>query len=182
MSETPAAAPDPGSRAFLEAEGFTGFVTNGQLHAERCERVPDERGVYVLVRDSVAPAEFMVRSTAPVWRGEDPTRPIDELQQRWVLGAQLLYVGRAAGTGVRGRLHQRIKRLLRFGHGKVVAHWGGRFVWQLRDHAGVRVAWKPCDDPAAECARLLARFTGHYGVPPFANEAGPESDADADET
>ncbi len=172
---------DPGSRAFLEAEGFAGFVGNGQLHADRAERVPDERGVYALVRESLVAPEFMVRSTAPVWRREDPTRPVDELLQRWVMGAQLLYLGCAAGPGVRSLLRQRIKRLLRFGHGKVVAHWGARFVWQLRDHAGVRVAWKVCDDPAAEHARLLARFTSHYGVLPFANETGPGSDADADE-
>ncbi len=177
MTESPTAS-DPGSRAFLESRGFTGFVANGQLHAERAGRVPDATGVYALVRESHAPAEFLPRSTAPAWRGEDPTRPVDDLAQRWVMGAQLLYVGVAPGAGVRARLQQRIKRLLRFGHGRVVAHWGGRRVWQLRDHAVVRVAWWPCDDPRAEARRLVDAFVQAYGAPPFANDPGESDDAD----
>lgn len=162
---------DPGSRAFLEAQGFEGFFTTGQLHAERCEGLPNERGVYAVVRESLAKPEFMPRSTAPAYRGENPSRPIDELTLRWVKGAQLLYVGRAAGPGVRSLLKQRIKRYLRFGRGKVVGHWSGRFVWQLCDHAALRVAWKRTgdEDPAAVEARLLSLFVQRYEALPFAN-------------
>jgi len=173
QSPGPAAgnAADPGSRAFLEAQGFEGFFTVGQLHADRCEIVPNERGVYALVRESLDPPQFMPRSTAPAYRGEDPTRPIEELLQRWVHGAQVLYLGRASGPGVRSLLRQRIKRYLRFGRGSVVGHWDGRFVWQLRDHSALRVAWKPtgAEDPAEVEARLQAGFQRHYGAPPFAN-------------
>lgn len=168
------ASPSAGSRAELEALGFTGFARTGQLHAERCEPVPDATGVFAIVRDATTAPEFMARSTAPVWRGMDPTRPADELLARWVAGAQVLFVARAAGTGVRGRLHQRIKRLLRFGHGRVVAHWSGRFVWQLRDHSGLRVAWRECASAAdAEAleAMLLERFVSRFGARPFANDA-----------
>ena len=86
-------------------------------------------------------------------------------------GAQVLYLGRACGPGVRSLLRQRVKRYLRFGHGRVVGHWGGRFVWQLRDHGTLRVAWKPTgdEDPALVEARLQARFREHYGMLPFAN-------------
>ena len=45
----------PGSRAFLEAEGFEGFFTVGQLHAEACEGLPNEPGVYAIVRESLDP-------------------------------------------------------------------------------------------------------------------------------
>ena len=45
-------AADPGSRAFLESQGFGGFFGVGQLHAERCEGVPNERGVYAMLRES----------------------------------------------------------------------------------------------------------------------------------
>src|SRR5436190_2859105 len=89
----------PGSRAFLEAEGFEGFFTVGQLYAEGCEGLPDEPGVYAIVRESLDRPEFLTRSVAPVYRHEDPTRPVDELQQRWVPGAQVLYFGRACGPG-----------------------------------------------------------------------------------
>jgi len=165
------AGSDPGSRAFLEAQGFEGFVATGQLHAERCERLPNQRGVYAVLRESPWPPEFVPRSTAPAYRGVDPSRPIAELEARWVPGAQVLYFGRACGPGVRSLLRQRVKRFMRFGHGRVVGHWGGRFVWQLRDHAGLVVAWKPTPeaDPAQVEASLQAGFVRHYGVMPFAN-------------
>ena len=161
----------PGSRAFLEAEGFEGFFTVGQLHAEGCEGLPNEPGVYAIVRESLDPPEFLSRSIAPIYRCQDPTRPIDELKQRWVPGAQVLYLGCARGPGVRSLLRQRVKRYLRFGHGRVVGHWGGRFVWQLRDHSALRVAWKAAgaQDPAQAEAHLLARFHEQHGVLPFAN-------------
>ena len=162
---------DPGSRAFLEAEGFEGFFTVGQLHAEACEGLPNEPGVYAIVRESLDPPAFLTKSVAPIYRHEDPTRPVDELTERWVPGAQLLYLGGARGPGVRSLLRQRVKRYLRFGHGKVVGHWGGRYVWQLRDHGTLRVAWKSTgtEDPAQVEARLQDRFREHHGMPPFAN-------------
>jgi hypothetical protein len=162
---------DPGSRAFLEAEGFEGFFTVGQLHAEGCEGLPNEPGVYAMVRESLDPPEFLANSVAPIYRGQNPTLPIEALSARWVAGAQVLYFGRAPGPGVRSLLRQRVKRYLRFGHGKVVGHWGGRFVWQLRDHAALRVAWKPADagNVIPTEARLQVRFREHYGVLPFAN-------------
>ena len=161
----------PGSRAFLEAEGFEGFFTVGRLHSEGCDGLPNEPGVYAMVREWLAPPEFLVRSIAPVWRGQDPTQPIEALRERWVPGAQVVYLGRAPGPGVRSLLRQKVKRYLRFGHGKVVGHWDGRFVWQLRDHAGLRVAWKTTDaeDVSPTEARLRTRFREHYGVLPFAN-------------
>jgi hypothetical protein len=163
--------PAPGSRSFLEAEGFEGFFTVRQLHAEGCEGLPNEPGVYAIVRESLDLPEFLTRSVGPIYRGKDPTRPVDELKQRWVTGAQMLYVGRACGPGVRSLLRQRVKRYLRFGHGRVVGHWGGRFVWQLCDHTTLQVAWKSTglEDPSPVEARLQARFREHYSVLPFAN-------------
>jgi hypothetical protein len=161
----------PGSRTFLEAQGFEGFFIVGQLHAEGCEGLPNEPGVYAIVRESLAPPEFLVKSVAPIYRGQDPTQPIDALTQRWVPGAQVLYFGRAPGPGVRSLLRQRVKRYLRFGHGRVVGHWGGRFVWQLRDHTALRVCWKTtrAEDATPTETALQARFREHYGVLPFAN-------------
>lgn len=162
----------PGSITHLEDEGFDGFLTVGQLHADQCATVPDARGVYVVIRESGETPRFLARSTAPSWRGMDPTRPVEDLAERWVPGAPLLYVASAPGPGVRHLLRQRVKRLLRFGHGRVVGHWGGRLVWQLGDRSALRVAWQATgdDDPEPIATRLLERFVRHFGRPPFAND------------
>lgn len=175
----------PDSIAALEAAGFAGFLTIGQLHTNSCLDVPNARGVYVVLTRSSAPHQFRLQSSAPVWRGKEPAVPLDELAEHWVSGATVLYVGRARGPGVRSRLRQRIKRYLRFGHGKVVAHWGGRLIWQLGEVSRLAVAWRASDDsedPAEVEARLLRDFEEHYGALPFANLRGESvSDYDVDE-
>jgi len=162
---------DPGSIAFLRSERFEGFRTVSQLNADRCEEVPSIRGIYAIVRESLAPPLFMPRSPAARFRDTDPTIPVDELEKLWMPGAQILYFGRARGPGVRSLLQQRVKRYLRFGHGRHVAHWGGRAIWQLSDRSSLRVAWKPTpdDDPARAEAEYEARFERRYGALPFAN-------------
>jgi hypothetical protein len=162
---------DPGSIAFLESEGFEGFRTVGQLYADGCEEIPNLRGIFAIVRESLAPPEFLAKSPAARFRDTDPTLPIEELETLWVPGAQILCFGRARGPGVRSLLKQRIKRYLRFGHGRHVAHWGGRAIWQLSDRSTLRVAWKPTpkDDPARAEGAYQDRFERHYGALPFAN-------------
>ena len=171
----------PISAAMLEAEGFAGFVTIGQLHRSGCAEVPDERGVYVVLVRGDAPHGFLARSTAPLWRKQDPTEREDVLAAHWVEGARLLYVGLAPGPGVRSRLRQRVKRFLRFGHGSVVAHWAGRYIWQLRESSRLEVAWRSCgeaEDPAAIERALLARFERQHGALPFANARGVSATED----
>lgn len=171
MNERGGPAADPGSIAFLESEGFVGFRAVAQLQADRCEEIPNERGIYAMVRASLQPPRFLPRSPAPRFRDTDPTIPIEELEKLWVPGAQILYFGRARGPGVRTRLRQRVKRYLRFGSGRHVSHWDGRAIWQLGDASALRVAWKPMpkDDPARTEERYQDEFERHYGALPFAN-------------
>jgi len=180
---------DADSAGSPEAEGFAGFLTIGQLHRSDCLEVPDEPGVYIVLARGQAPHGFLRRNTAPVWRGQDPTLPVETLGARWVEGAELLYASAAPGPGVRSRLRQRIKRFLRFGHGKVVAHWSGHAIWQLKESSRLVIAWRECvsaEEASRLSAELLARFERQHGVPPFANlrdEAavtGDESGAEAD--
>ena len=116
-------------------------------------------------------AAVLAKSTAARFRDTDPTIPVDELERLWVPTAQVLCFSRARGPGVRSLLKQRVKRYLRFGHGRYVAHWGGRAIWQLRDAGGLLVAWKPTprDDPARAEGAYQDRFERHYGALPFAN-------------
>jgi hypothetical protein len=159
-------------KALLEDLGFRGFRSVSHLQRTRCLDVPVERGVYVVVRDTDLPPEFMTRSVGGWYRQKDPSVPVDELAASWVEGAQVLYLGRARGPGVRSLLQQRVKRYIRFGQGKAIAHWGGRFIWQLRDHVALELAWRVAnadEDPARIEASLLDEFVLRYGRLPFAN-------------
>jgi hypothetical protein len=153
----------------LRAAGFEGFATVSDLIGSRCAEVPVARGVYVVVRESAEAPRFLPKSVGGHYRRKDPTEAVADLEAKWVPGAIILYFGRAAGPGVRSLLQQRVKRYIRFGGGRVVSHWGGRYVWQLTDHRSLRFAWKPCDDPIAEEARLLSTFERCHGALPFAN-------------
>lgn len=161
------------SREALEAEGFAGFLAIGQLFRESAASAPDAPGVYVVLLAGEAPHAILPRSRAPHWRGQDASFPTETLAQRWVSGTALLFVGVAPGPGVRNRIHQRVKRFLRFGHGAVVGHWNGRAIWQLGEASRLAVAWRPCADAAeAEAlgASLLERFRAEHAALPFANE------------
>lgn len=162
---------DPGSIAFLVSEGFEGFRSIAQLFADQCEELPNIRGLFCVARKSLDPPQFLPKSTAARFRDTNPTIPIDELEKLWVPGAQVLCFSRARGPGVRSLLKQRVKRFLRFGHGRHVAHWGGRAIWQLRDQSALIVAWKPTpkDDPARIEGAYQDGFERHYGALPFAN-------------
>jgi hypothetical protein len=64
----PGVTSDPGSIAFLVQEGFVGFRTVGQLHANGCEEVPSVRGIFAVVRQSLDPPRFLPRSPAARFR------------------------------------------------------------------------------------------------------------------
>ena len=158
--------------ALLRETGFRGFHSVSHLQRTRCLEVPVERGVYAVVRDTELPPEFMERSVGGWYRQKDPSVAVNELVANWVEGARVLYLGRARGPGVRSLLQQRVKRYIRFGQGKAIAHWGGRFIWQLRDHAALEFAWRVAtadEDPANIEATLLEAFKARHDRLPFAN-------------
>jgi hypothetical protein len=164
----------------LRAVGFDGFATVAELAGSRCAEVPVARGVYLVVREPALPPKFMPSSAAGMFRGQKASVKPETLAEKWVRDAIVLYVGQAGGTGVRGQLQQRIKRYIRFGSGKSVAHWGGRYVWQLADHRRLRFAWMPSEEPAALEARMLEVFAARFGALPFANLREESGAADAD--
>ena len=59
---------------------------------------------------------------------------------------------------------------MRFGSGKNVGHYGGRYIWQLADSDDLVVCWKCVEDSRRVEAAMIAEFKkNHNGKRPFAN-------------
>lgn len=152
----------------LEDRGFSGFMAFEQL---RSAPVPDESGVYVVFRPSLAAPDFLDTSPAG-WRGtRNPTVRIEQLAAKWVRGAHVIYIGKAdAGAASRHGLRGRLRQYVRSGAGSS-GHWGGRYIWQLQDSSSLLVAWRttPGVRPIRAEAELIDEFVLRHGKLPFAN-------------
>ena len=155
------------SRSALEKMGFTGFSTIATLLKNRCDDIPKEKGVYLVMLRSLAPPNFLARSTGGFFKGKDPTTKITELKKAWVGGTRILYIGKAGNT-----LRSRILSLVKFGCGCDVGHYGGRYLWQLDSSQDLLVCWKVVynQNPRVVEKQLLAAFADeHDGLLPYAN-------------
>lgn len=153
----------------LRRLGFGAFRSIAQLRASGCAEVLSARGLYLVVRTRRDHPRFLHRSPAGTGRGRDPTLPVEELRSRWVAGAQVLYIGKAGGAGLRATVRQRVRAYVRHGAGHAAGHWGGRAVWQLADVSSLLIGWRTVKDPPRVERELLEEFRRHYGQLPFAN-------------
>jgi len=149
--------------AALRSEGFTGFKTVSALQATRCEAVPQEPGVYVVIRESREAASWLRKSPGGWFKQKDPTVPAATLAMNWVDGTSLLYIGKA------DQLQRRLRQYMDFGGGKPIGHWGGRLIWQVDGSKDFVVAWAADAEPLAREARLIQAFVDEFGSMPFAN-------------
>jgi hypothetical protein len=106
-----------------------------------------------------------------VFKGRDPNVPIATLEAAWRPDACVVYIGKA------NVLQTRLRLYARFGAGEPVAHWGGRYIWQLAHADELLVAWRTVGDDVdaarADEIRLMARFRElHDGRLSFANLTG----------
>lgn len=148
----------------LKMDVFNGFERVFNLRGEALKDIPDVPGVYMVFRDSVERPVFLVRGSGGYFKGKDPNVPLSELCANWVEGANVLYIGKAKS------LRKRISQYLRFGDGKPVGHWGGRYIWQLADAQELIFCWMPViGDADAVETEMICRFREHYGSRPFAN-------------
>lgn len=153
----------------IDLSGFTGWVPFAALpNAD----IPTGPGVYVVVRPTDDPPKFLDVSPAGHFKGKDPTVPVAELQQLWVPGTRIVYIGKAnLGSAGRRGLRKRLDEFRRSGAGEPVGHSGGRRIWQLADHADLLVGWRVTDDAEAAAieTEMIVRFRAHHGLRPFAN-------------
>jgi len=163
------ALPTSFMRPALEAAGFVGWHTWDQLQSASYQPVPPESLCYVVHRTSSLEPHFLDASPGGHFKGRSPTERISVLEAEWVANACTVYIGKATV----GR--RRLRAYGRFGAGEPVAHWGGRYIWQLAESADLLVAWHAISWPEPARGyekRLLAHFAGlHDGRRPFANLA-----------
>ncbi|MFD1203197.1 hypothetical protein ACFSWE_13150 [Leucobacter albus] len=170
MKTTATTITDWRSRAALEQAGFTGFVSVERL-AEHPAVIPNERGVYVLLRPNTDPPGFLETGSGGFFKGKNPNVSVDVLAANWVENTPVLYIGKAGDPGSRATLRSRLRQYLGFGAGRNVGHWGGRYVWQLADAQQLEFAWLALPDgaPSAVESDLIGSFREQFGVRPFAN-------------
>ncbi len=155
----------------ISAAGFSGFVKVSSLRESSGREIPAEKGVYLVLWLDNSPPKFLPQSTGGHFKGKDPTVSVSELEQKWVKGAKVLYIGKAGTRNGKQTLRKRIRQYLRFGQGKRASHRGGRYIWQLGDSKDLVFCWKPTpdQDPRLVEQALIQGFKTAYGKRPFAN-------------
>ena len=160
------------NRVFLQAQGFEGFKTMGELMDGPRTLIPARKGVYVVLCESESAPQFMTEGTGGFFKGKNPNVSIAELKANWVEGTPVIYIGKAGGAGSSATLQKRLGQYLRFGQGANVGHWGGRFIWQLADSRALVLCWKILtnEEPREVECQMIADFKAvHVGKRPFAN-------------
>ena len=115
-------------------------------------KVPASSGVYIVFRRS-----------GGYFKGSNPNVRITTLEDEWVSGVPVIYIGRTSC------LQRRIRQLIEFGRGKSVGHWGGRYMWQLADAKSLCVCWMVSDDYELLRNKLVDSFYSKLEHLPFAN-------------
>ena len=146
--------------------GFEGFKTVKEL-IMTCKEVPAKKGIYIIIRKENTKPVFALKGTGGCFKGKDPNVSLEKLEQNWIEGEHILYIGKAGGS-----LQERIALYMSFGQGKPVGHWGGRLIWQLEDVKDLIVCWKVLEkeEPRDVEKELIQEFKKqHKGKRPFAN-------------
>lgn len=155
----------------IKKAGFTGFKTMKELFADS-SAIPKIKGVY-LVLNPTKKGEFLTVGTGGHFKGKNPNVSVSELEANWVDDTIVVYIGKAGKDGSSATLQSRLRQYFGFGQGKNVGHWGGRFIWQLKNSADLVVCWKalPTTDPRTVEADLIQDFVSKFSQRPFANLA-----------
>ncbi len=149
-------------------DGFSDPVTIAELFRTSCAKVPMDTGIYLIECISGQKPGYFP-STGGKFKGKDPNYSEDVFLSNWVDGANIVYIGKAAG---KKGLQQRLKQLIDFGYGKPKGHRGGRLLWHLEDSKDLLVRWITCEAYKAGHAETTAIKTfkeTHEGRRPFAN-------------
>ena len=152
----------------MDVSRFSGLTPVFELWETRYRTIPKEHGVYLVRGLSATEPAFRLKSEAGWFKGKDPSYPLAVVEQNWVKGASIVYIGKAGGAS---GLRQRVGQLIDFAYGKPIGHRGGRMLWHLADWKNLRLQWMVCQPGLADEleSRLIEQFRQQYGLRPFAN-------------
>ncbi|MEQ8422428.1 MAG: hypothetical protein RIB64_20640 [Arenibacter algicola] len=157
----------------IKINGFIGFGTVHELWSDK-SCIPKIKGVYLIINPTSEKVEFINPGVGGFFKGKDPNVSISVLKSNHVENSQVVYIGKAGSPTGTATLNSRLGQYLRFGETKNVGHWGGRLIWQLKNHSELIFCWKPTpnDDPREIEKQLLSEYIKQFGVRPFANLTG----------
>lgn len=161
----------------IKKAGFTGYKTVKELFADySC--IDKVKGIYLVLYLQNKPPEFLIVGSGPALykKKTNPNVSLEELKSNWVEDAIVINIGKAGGKNDKGietkeTLRRRLRTYVRFGNGKDVTHYGGRYIWQLKNSGDLIICWKqlPKGEPRAEEKKLIADFKLKFKKRPFAN-------------
>ncbi len=143
----------------LAAAGYKGFVP---LVGIDVNEIDEAHGVYVIMRPQPELVPTMLAAN-PVVRRRIRLYSREALRTRWIDGATVVYIGKAAGVaGLRDRLKPFST--------KSSSHSGGRAIFQIEDCDELLVCWAVRESAAEVEGELIRAFKlAHDGRRPFAN-------------
>ena len=152
----------------LKESGFEGFETISMLTKNKL-LVPKEKGVYLILSENKL--SFVKQGTGGFFKDKDPNVSINELENNVIENTNVLYIGKAGKEGSKASLQSRLNQYFKFGIGKKVGHWGGRYIWQIKEAENLIVCWKklPNEEPRNVESQLIQEFKKQYNARPFAN-------------
>jgi hypothetical protein len=98
--------------------GFVGEVIVSALQVSGCREVPDEPGVYLVLRPDARAPDFLHEGTGGRSKGKDPNVKVARLRTKWVEGTVVLNIGKAGGPDIAETLRGRLNKYMRFGQRK----------------------------------------------------------------
>ncbi len=155
----------------LKKLGFVGFKTVQEL-MKSCRDIPKEKGVYVVLRAKEDHPVILEKRPFDCQEERYRSYTKTELEDHWVEGTHIVYIGKAGGPGMKAGLNKRLSSYIRFGKGKKAAHGGGRSIWQLSDAHELLVCWRVLskEEPRDVEENMISEFRiDHNGQRPFAN-------------
>jgi len=163
----------------LKEFGFDGFCSIASLMADEV-KVPCQRGNYIIYTPRNFVVDFVRNGPGGFFKNKNPNVAVDILEKKWINNSRVIYIGQAGGI-TKGKwscstLNERLCAYMRFGQGWPIGHWGGRYIWQIKDFNDLKVCWiswrEQIQDPREFEKHLLVQFKEQFGRFPFANLKG----------